>query len=670
MATTRHPVHWIDAFTDTPFGGNPCAVVFDADEVDEATRIAFTRETRLSECAFLQASEAADVGVRYYVASGEIPMAGHPTIATVTALVDAGRVALVDGRARFTLEVGAGVLPIEVDATGDGPPVVTMTQLRPTFGREWDAELVAPLVGLDPDDLRATPRTVSTGTAFLVTPVVSHDALRRAVLDVEALHAFHERHDTDFFEPFLTAMGGATDEGDVFSRLLLTPPEPPEDPFTGSATGCLGAWMWATGELPAPTFAAEQGHDMQRPGRARVEVLGPRDDISGVRVSGRGVVLLRGHLDLPTTAGPGPGGSPPGDGPATGPGGGSGAAADAPIVGLATGVVAFIGETAKNLDVGTTTLVTSHVQFLRTFGTDGGELSTAVEDCFRNGGRRVVVAPALATVADHQAARAALVGRDADLLVLPPDTRGGSVAPALVTAAVAWAEVNDRFVLLDPTLPDRPPDAVPTPPVHSSHAAQYVPRILRTGDDRGPHSVTGAVAGVVARTDVRRGVWAAPAGREATVVGVTGPADPWDAGGDDRLGMLGVAPLRWSTGQSGVVWGARTTAPDSEYRYVPVRRTASWVRRSLVTSLAGRRVDPADGVDLAAVERTVGDFLLDLFRNGGLAGATPDEAFFVRCDRTTTTAADVAAGRLRVVVGIAPLRPTDFVVLRIEAPVG
>lgn len=668
MPTTRHPLHWIDAFTDTPFGGNPCAVVFDADDVDEATRIAFTRETRLSECAFLQHTERADVGVRYYVASGEIPMAGHPTIATVTALVDAGRVPLVDGRARFTLEVGAGVLPIEVDATRDGPPVVTMTQLRPTFGREWDAELVAPLVGLDPADLRATPRTVSTGTAFLITPVTSHDALRRAVLDVDALHALHDQHDTDFFEPFLTAMGGATDDGDVFSRLLLTPPEPPEDPFTGSATGCLGAWLWATGELPTPTFVAEQGHDMGRPGRAGVEVVGSRDDISGVRVSGRGVVLLRGHVDLPAPVGPGD--PPPDDGPGTGPGGGSGAAPDAPIVGLATGAVAFIGETEKNLDVGTTTLVTSHLEFLRTFGTDAGELATAVEDCFRNGGRRVVIAPALATVTDHRAARAALVPSDADLLVLPPGTRGGSVAPALVSEAVAWAEANDRFVLLDPTLPDRPWDSVPAPPVHSSHAAQFVPRILRVGDDRGPHAVAGAVAGLVARTDAQRGVWQAPAGRQATVRGVAGPADPWSADTDDRQGHLGVSPLRWFPGPSVVVWGARTTAPDdAEYRYVSVRRTASWVRRSLVTSLAGRRVDPADDADLAAVESAVGDFLLALFRDGGVVGTDPDEAFFVRCDRTTTTPADAAAGRLRAVVGIAPLRPADFVVLRVEVAV-
>ncbi|MBY5162311.1 PhzF family phenazine biosynthesis protein [Salsipaludibacter albus] len=296
---STHSLAWVDAFTDRAFGGNPCAVVFDADDVDVDTRIAFTRETRLSECAFVVASSVADVGARYYVASGEIPMAGHPTIATVTALLDAGVVELVDDVASFTLEVGAGVLPIEVDGTADGPPRITMQQLRPTFGRSWEPELVAPLVGLRADDFRATPRTVSTGTPFLVSPLVSHDALRRARLDVDALLAFHEDHDADFFEPFLTAMGGATPDGDVFSRLLLTPPEPPEDPFTGSATGCLGAWLWAEGEIDGPRFVAEQGHDMDRPGRADVEVLGPRDDIAGVLVGGTGVVLVRGQVTLP-----------------------------------------------------------------------------------------------------------------------------------------------------------------------------------------------------------------------------------------------------------------------------------------------------------------------------------------------------------------------------------
>ena len=283
---------WVDAFTDRALGGNPCAVVFDAADLDVARRLAFTRETRLSECAFLVGSERADFGARYYTASGEIRMAGHPTVATCCALDAAG---LMGDRARFTLEVGAGVLPVEVDRSGLLPRF-TMTQFAPEFGQAWPPERVAPLVGLAPEDILGTPRTVSTGTAFLIVRLRDHDALRRARLDVPALEAI--RPEADFFEPFLCVPEGFTGEGDTAARLMLTPPEPPEDPFTGSATGCMAAYLWREGALASPRFVAEQGHGMDRPGRAEVEVLGPPQAIEGVRVGGTGVVVIDGRVSL------------------------------------------------------------------------------------------------------------------------------------------------------------------------------------------------------------------------------------------------------------------------------------------------------------------------------------------------------------------------------------
>lgn len=132
---------WIDAFTDRPMAGNGCAVVFGADDVPVETRIAFVRETGLAECAYLQASERADFGARYYLATREILMAGHPTIATCRALEEAG---LLEGRDSFTLEVGAGVLPIEI-ARGPGATVFTMTQFAPSFGRDHDPGRIAAL---------------------------------------------------------------------------------------------------------------------------------------------------------------------------------------------------------------------------------------------------------------------------------------------------------------------------------------------------------------------------------------------------------------------------------------------------------------------------------------------------------------------------------------------
>lgn len=289
---------WVDAFTRTPFGGNPCVVVHGADKLPVETRAALVRETSLSECAYVVASNDADFGARYYVAEREILMAGHPTIATVTSLVHRGLVDLSSGHAAFTLEVGAGVLPIDVTAHDGQAPQITMTQLPPEFRAVQDAAGIAAIYGLSADDIAHPPQIVSTGTPFCITLLRGHEALRRARLDVEALTRWqHGTGETGFIEPFLVALGGA-DLGDTFARLLLPPPMPAEDPFTGSATGCMAAYLWHHGLIVSPRFTAEQGQWMGRPGRAEVEVLGPPHAIQGVRVGGTGVVLMQGTLRL------------------------------------------------------------------------------------------------------------------------------------------------------------------------------------------------------------------------------------------------------------------------------------------------------------------------------------------------------------------------------------
>lgn len=297
---SRYPFDWVDAFTDRAFGGNGCVVVHDADALSVADRLALVRETSLSECAFVVASEVADFGARYYLADKEILMAGHPTVATVVSLLDRGLVALQDGAAEFTLEVGAGVLPIAVQQV-DGGLKVVMTQLAPQFGRSIDAGEIAAMVGLEADDILGTPQVVSTGTPFCITVVRDKQVLRRASLDAALFHKMNPPGSArgDMVEPFLVSLGGETADGDTFSRLLLPPPMPAEDPFTGSATGCMAAYLWHHRLIEAPQFVAEQGHWMGRPGRAGVEVLGPRAAPTGVRVGGPGYVLMRGELDLP-----------------------------------------------------------------------------------------------------------------------------------------------------------------------------------------------------------------------------------------------------------------------------------------------------------------------------------------------------------------------------------
>ncbi len=294
---TTYQFDWVDAFTARPFGGNGCAVFHDAEDVDDATCMAIVRETSLSECTFLGPSDQADLTVRYFLAGKELPFAGHPTIATVASLIDRD---MVTGDA-LTLETKAGLVPVEIDRSTEGGPTITMTQIRPEFGPPMDPALVAAVGGLSAEDVIAPPRMVSTGARHCITVLKDQDTLRRVRLDVDALERFNTAAGLSgdkATEPFWVTLQGATKAGDTFSRLLLPPPMPAEDPFTGSATGEMAAYLWAEGLIDAPTFTAEQGHWLGRPGQARVEVLGPRDAITGVRVGGEGYVLMRGEIDL------------------------------------------------------------------------------------------------------------------------------------------------------------------------------------------------------------------------------------------------------------------------------------------------------------------------------------------------------------------------------------
>ena len=294
---SKHPFYWVDAFTNTRYGGNPCSVVFDADDITEKQRLIYTKETRLSECAFIQKSDVADFGARYYLPSREIKMAGHPTIATVTALIESGRVTLDQGHADFTLEVGAGIIPIKVSPNDDRTHKITMQQPKPVFGRSYLIRHMEIIGGLDADDIIAPPQTVSVGgSKFAITVLRNHDALRRVILNKQQLIEVSMSGEIDYNEPYFCTLSGATEMGRTFGRLLLPPPEPPEDPFTGSAVGCMAAYLWKKGLIQSPNFIAEQGHWMGRPSHAEVEVLGKSSDITGILVSGTGIVVMQGEV--------------------------------------------------------------------------------------------------------------------------------------------------------------------------------------------------------------------------------------------------------------------------------------------------------------------------------------------------------------------------------------
>jgi trans-2,3-dihydro-3-hydroxyanthranilate isomerase len=295
---TSFPFYQVDAFTSHPLGGNPCAILFDTDALDEKTMLAIAREMNLSETAFVSRSAIADFGVRYFTPAEEIPLAGHPTIATTFALVDSGRLKLSGGHTTIQLELKHGPIPVEIYSQGAQVQRVVMTQRKPQFLSVHDPAKVLPIFGLRMEDVLpgAPIQTVSTGTPQLMLPLRSLDALRSARLDVTAYERYRSR--TDFFSPHLFCLEGVTPDGQTFARHFGSPPDLMEDPFTGSATGGMAAYLWRYNLIAQPAFIAEQGHWMNRPGQGSAEVIGPPQDIQTVKVGGAAVTVLRGEITI------------------------------------------------------------------------------------------------------------------------------------------------------------------------------------------------------------------------------------------------------------------------------------------------------------------------------------------------------------------------------------
>ena len=292
-----YPFMQVDAFTTRPLGGNPCALVFDCPDLPDTTLLAIAKEMNLSETSFVWRMDDGRFRARYFTPAEEIPLAGHPTIATVFALVETGRVKLAGDYLKLPLVLRDGPIDVEVFAQDGKVERVVMSQRKPQFLREYAPDEVLPVFGLDSGDLLpgALIQTISTGTPQLFIPVRGLEALKKIRLDVDAYIALRAR--SDFFSAQLFCLQ-SVERGDTFARHFVTPPDLVEDPYTGSATGGMGAYLWHYNLIQKPTFIAEQGHWMSRPGQGFVEVVGPRDDIQTVKVGGAAVTVLKGELIL------------------------------------------------------------------------------------------------------------------------------------------------------------------------------------------------------------------------------------------------------------------------------------------------------------------------------------------------------------------------------------
>ena len=178
---------------------------------------------------------------------------------------------------------------------------------------------------------------------------------------------------------------------------------------------------------------------------------------------------------------------------------------------------------------------------------------------------------------------------------------------------------------------------------------------------------SGFAAGLYARTDARRGVWKAPAGTEANVSGAVGLARVVTDAEQDRLNPIGLNAVRFFPSAGIVLWGARTLAlSDPEYRYIPVRRLAIFLERSIHNGIQWAVFEPNDEDLWASLRMNIGAFMMTQFRAGAFQGDTPARAFSVKCDAETNPQDQVNAGIVTAHVAFAPLRPAEFVVIRIS----
>ncbi len=250
-------------------------------------------------------------------------------------------------------------------------------------------------------------------------------------------------------------------------------------------------------------------------------------------------------------------------------------------------------------------------------------------------------------------------------------------AVLLVDPPAEWVPGTGGSALSIDAVANEPPRSLPTGD-STKNAAVYYPRIiapdpLRQGVTRA-YPPCGVMAGVLARTDVRRGVWKAAAGTDASLNGVSDLEVPLTDLENGRLNPLGINCLRRLPAVGPVAWGARTMRGADrladEWKYLPVRRLALFVEESLFRGTQWVVFEPNDEPLWASIRLNVGAFMNSLFRAGAFQGRTPQEAYLVKCDRENNPQNDIDRGIVNVQVGFAPLKPAEFVIIHIQQLAG
>jgi len=366
-----------------------------------------------------------------------------------------------------------------------------------------------------------------------------------------------------------------------------------------------------------------------------------------------------------------------------------------PIEGVSTSTVGFVGMTEHVTGTGfdndtllnKPTLITNWSQFVNKYGrydaTTAPYLSAAVYGFFANGGSRcyVVRVKAGALDADYVGADGGAGSRtglqalnevdDVNIVCIPGVTNK-TVQAAMI---IHCEKLKDRFAILD-AIKDSDIDGIKAQKLdvvsQDGYAALYYPWIkvpVETMTAGKPAleklfmPPSGYVAGIYARSDNERGVHKAPANeivRDAQELEVS-----ITKGEQEVLNPLGINCIRSFPGRGIRVWGSRTTYSNSLWKYVNVRRLFLFLEESIEEGTQWVVFEPNDQRLWARVRQTIRQFLTRVWRDGALMGSTPEEAFFIKCDETTMSQDDIDNGRLICLIGVAPVKPAEFVVFRI-----
>jgi len=272
-----------------------------------------------------------------------------------------------------------------------------------------------------------------------------------------------------------------------------------------------------------------------------------------------------------------------------------------------------------------------------------------------------------------------------NLLCIPPLTRDSDILKGTRDEEAKFCEERRAFFIVDsPRDWENVDKAVTagedTSPFMDRHknAAVFFPRIQAQDPLKENRleefAPCGMVAGIFARTDAQRGVWKAPAGLDATLVGAQALSYKMTDGENGRLNPLGINCLRTFPVIGNIVWGARTLKGADiladDWKYIPVRRLALYLEESLYRGTQWVVFEPNDEPLWAQIRLNIGAFMQNLFRQGAFQGKSPREAYFVKCDSETTTQNDINLGIVNIVVGFAPLKPAEFVVIKLQQMAG